>query len=185
MGKIQNSKNKHTALAGKTTTKQHLIPSRGGWKTAAASYGWRRTQHIAQLLPVRKTRPQTTASPSPPYPASAFNNSLSHYKAKAHRITVFSNIRMGLSLPESFWYSCFVLTWPHSRAVPSHAPSNASRAPCLQMHVHPVNAAIANHRRVAYSMDPYTCVCSRYNTDRREFHTRRGSAAASIQPKRF
>lgn len=137
------------------------------------------------LPTVRKTRPQSTAPPPPPpSPALAFNNSLSHYKAKAHRIMVFSNIIMDLSLPESFWYSCFAPTRPQSWALPSHALNNAPCAPCLQMHVHLGNATAGNHRYVAYSM-LILYVCSRSHADRREFHTRRGSPAASIQPKRF
>lgn len=136
------------------------------------------------LPTVRKTRPQSTASPPPPSPALAFNNSLSHYKAKAHRIMVFSNIIMDLSLPESFWYSCFAPTRPQSWALPSHALNNAPCAPCLQMHVHLGNATAGNHRYVAYSM-LILYVCSRSHADRREFHTRRGSPAASIQPKRI
>lgn len=38
-------------------------------------------------------------SPSPKYPALVFNNSLSYYKAKAHRIMAFSDIIMDVSQP--------------------------------------------------------------------------------------
>lgn len=75
--------------------------------SVTASYEWRITERNGSAMGrwkassrgEKKKKGPKPQSPSPKYLVLVFNNSLSYYDAKAHRIMVFSNIMMDVSQP--------------------------------------------------------------------------------------